>query len=136
MMKFAIVLLVPIVGVAAFIIPSRPTSVIVESSRSRSSSTTSSTTTTSLNQFGSLGFNTNNLYSREEVETMRTQNEVIGYLNEIYKPGATTLRSNIGSTVLISGFDPTDPSSSEILDFLTYPVRHATHLPQYYRMHH
>ena len=49
---------------------------------------------------------------------MRTQNEVIGYLNEIYKPGATALRSNIGSTVLISGFDPTDPSSSEILDLL------------------
>ena len=120
MMKFAVILLVPIVGVAAFIIPSHPTSVIAASSRSRggSSTTSSTTTTTSLNQFGSLGFNTNNLYSREEVETMRTQNEVIGYLNEIYKPGATTLRSNIGSTVLISGFDPTDPSSSEILDLL------------------
>lgn len=73
--------------------------------------------TTSLCQFGTLGFDTNNLYSREEVETMRTQNEIIGYLSETQRPN-TALRPDLGTTVLISGFDPTDPSSTEILDFL------------------
>jgi hypothetical protein len=105
-MKLSIALLASLAGVGAFV-PSRQASVVRPIIIS----------TTSLNQFGTLGFDTNNLYSREEVETMRTQNEIIGYLSETQRPN-TALRPELGTTVLISGFDPTDPSSTEILDFL------------------
>lgn len=47
---------------------------------------------------------------------MKTQNEVMQYLSEVKAP--TSLRSNLGTSVMISGFEPTDPSSLEILAFL------------------
>ena len=116
-MKLSIALVASFAGVGAFV-PSRLSSVThLHHPPAGASSGCVSSTTTSLNQFGTLGFDTNNLYSREEVETMRTQNEIIGFLSETQKP-ATVLRTDLGTTVLISGFDPTDPSSTEILDFL------------------
>jgi len=116
-MKLSIALVASFAGVGAFV-PSRISSVThLHHPPAGASSGCVSSTTTSLNQFGTLGFDTNNLYSREEVETMRTQNEIIGFLSETQKP-ATVLRADLGTTVLISGFDPTDPSSTEILDFL------------------
>ncbi|KAL3816746.1 hypothetical protein ACHAXA_004898 [Cyclostephanos tholiformis] len=104
-MKLSIALVASLAGVGAFV-PPRAASLVRPI-----------ISTTSLNQFGTLGFDTNNLYSREEVETMRTQNEIIGYLSETQRPN-TALRPDLGTTVLISGFDPTDSSSIEILDFL------------------
>ncbi|KAL3796529.1 hypothetical protein ACHAW5_004431 [Stephanodiscus triporus] len=115
-MKLSIALLASLGGVGAFV-PSRTSSVARPHHPPADASSGGIGTTTSLNQFGTLGFDTNNLYSREEVETMRTQNEIIGFLEETQRPN-TALRSDLGTTVLISGFDPTDPSSTEILDFL------------------
>jgi hypothetical protein len=116
-MKLSIALLASLGGVGAFV-PSRTSSVArPHHPPAADASSGAIVTTTSLNQFGTLGFDTNNLYSREEVETMRTQNEIIGFLGETQRPN-TALRPDLGTTVLISGFDPTDPSSTEILDFL------------------
>jgi len=79
-----------------------------------SSSITSSSTT--LYQFGTLGFDTTNLYSREEEENMDKLNNVMQYLSEVKAP--TAVRSDLGTSVLVSGFNPEDPSSTEILAFL------------------
>ena len=78
---------------------------------------TSSSSTTSLNQFGTLGFDTNSLYTREEEEIIKKQNEIMAYLADSQLPN-TVLRSTLGTSVMISGFDPEDPSSTEILAFL------------------
>ena len=65
-----------------------------------------------------LGFETPG-YSRAEMELQKKQTEVIGYLSDIYSSkNATALRPNVGPSVLISGFDPEQPASVEILDFL------------------
>lgn len=104
-MKLTIALLASLTGVGAF----------VASSRSITSHAAASTSTT-LYQFGTLGFNTEGLYSRAEEETIRTQGEVMGYLSEVQAP--TAIRSNLGTSVIISGFDPLDPASTEILAFL------------------
>lgn len=56
---------------------------------------------------------------------MRTQNEVMSYLSTVQAP--TAIRSTLGSSVLISGFDPTDPSATEVLDFLNN--EDSPHLP-------
>ncbi|KAL7527460.1 hypothetical protein ACHAXR_003947 [Thalassiosira sp. AJA248-18] len=109
-MKLSIALLASLTGVGAFL-PSR--SVVVNQPATTGSGSSSST---AIYQFGTLGFETNGLYTREEEETMRTQNEVMQYLSSVQSP--TALRSNLGTSVIISGFDPTDPSSNEILDFL------------------
>ena len=112
-MKLSIGLLLSAsLGVDAFTLPSRSVS-------QPASSTSASASTTALHQFGTLGFDTNNLYTREEEETMRTQNEVMGYLSDVqFSEPKATLRSDLGTSVLISGFDPTDPSGTEILDYL------------------
>jgi hypothetical protein len=109
-MKLTIALFASLTGAGAF----APSSRSINSHQP--AATASASTSTTLYQFGTLGFNTNNLYSREEEQNMRTQNEVMGYLSEVQAP--TTIRSNLGTSVLISGFDPKDPSSTEILDFL------------------
>ncbi|KAL7551787.1 hypothetical protein ACHAWF_014979 [Thalassiosira exigua] len=107
-MKLSVALLASLAaGVGAFQ-ASRPASSSAPAAASRS--------VTALNQFGTLGFDTNNLYSREEEDVMRTQNEVMSYLTEIQAP--VQLRSDLGAAVMISGFDPEDPSSTEVLDFL------------------
>lgn len=50
---------------------------------------------------------------------MDRQSEVMEYLSTTRQPGqSTALRSDLGAAVLISGFDPLDPSSTEILAFL------------------
>ena len=65
-----------------------------------------------------LGFETPG-YSRAEMELQKKQTEVIGYLSGVYSSKeATALRANVGPSVLISGFDPEQPASVEILDFL------------------
>ncbi|EJK68613.1 hypothetical protein THAOC_10188 [Thalassiosira oceanica] len=65
-----------------------------------------------------LGFETPG-YSRAEMELQKKQTEVIGYLSGVYSgKEATALRPNVGPSVLISGFDPEQPASVEILDFL------------------
>jgi hypothetical protein len=83
---------------------------------------TSSSSSTSLNQFGKLGFDASNLYyTPEEEQAIQTQNEIAAYLIELRSKRENkniVLRSNLGKTVLISGFEPTDPSASEVLDFL------------------
>jgi len=79
--------------------------------------TTVTSSTTSLNQYGTLGFDTNSLYTREEEETIKKQNEIMGYLADSQLPN-TILRSDLGTSVLISGFDPEQPASLEILAFL------------------
>ena len=117
-MKFTLTLLsfLTLAGVGAFaptrgIIPSHPAAGVAPSS----------TSNTRLNNFGTLGFNTDNLYTPEEAQTIKTQNEIFVYLNELRskrKNKNTVLRSNLGKTVLISGFEPTDPSATEVLDFL------------------
>jgi len=107
-MKLSIALLASLTGVGAFL-PSGP----IVNTPSASSAAGSST---AIYQFGTLGFDTKNLYSREEEETMRTQNEVMGYVSTIQAPTAT--RSNLGTSVMISGFDPQDPASNEVLAFL------------------
>jgi len=103
-MKLTIALLASLTGVGAFV------------ASSRSITSHHASTSTTLYQFGTLGFNTEGLYSRAEEETIRTQGEVMGYLNEVQAP--TAIRSNLGTSVIISGFDPTDPASTEILAFL------------------
>uniref|UniRef100_A0A7S1YNU7 Uncharacterized protein n=1 Tax=Skeletonema marinoi TaxID=267567 RepID=A0A7S1YNU7_9STRA len=82
-------------------------------------SSTSSSTTTQLYQFGTLGFDTANLYSRSEEEQIKTRNEVMSYLSEIAQSSPpVVLRKHLGSTVVISGFNPEEPASQEILAFL------------------
>lgn len=117
MMKFSLALLSFLAGVGAFApyhaLPSYPTAGVAPSSPL--------STSTSLNNFGTLGFNTDNLYTPEEAQTIKTQNEIFVYLNELRSKREnknTVLRSNLGKTVLISGFEPTDPSATEVLDFL------------------
>jgi len=111
-MKLTIALLAAFAGAGAFQVPS----LSINSNRHQSAAARPATTSTTLYQFGTLGFDTNNLYSREEEETIRTQNEVIQYLTPVQAP--TAIRSDLGTSVLISGFDPTDPSSTEILALL------------------
>lgn len=48
---------------------------------------------------------------------MRTKNEIAGYLAETRQP-VTTIRSNLGTSVLISGFHPEEAAAMEILGFL------------------
>ena len=48
---------------------------------------------------------------------MKKQNEIMAYLADSQLPN-TVLRSTLGTSVMISGFDPEDPSSTEILAFL------------------
>mmetsp|Transcript_27263 Transcript_27263/g.41170 ORF Transcript_27263/g.41170 Transcript_27263/m.41170 type:complete len:490 (-) Transcript_27263:84-1553(-) len=85
---------------------------------STSSSTTRSTST-QLYQFGTLGFDTANLYSRSEEEQIKTRNEVMSYLSEIAQSSPpVVLRKHLGSTVVISGFNPEEAASQEILAFL------------------
>lgn len=48
---------------------------------------------------------------------MRTQDEIMQYLSA-QQLGNTALRSDLGTSVLISGFKPEDPASNEILAFL------------------
>ncbi len=117
MMNFSLALLSFLAGVGAFApyhaLPSYPTAGVALSSPL--------STSTSLNNFGTLGFNTDNLYTPEEAQTIKTQNEIFVYLNELRSKREnknTVLRSNLGKTVLISGFEPTDPSATEVLDFL------------------
>ena len=74
-------------------------------------------TSTSLNQFGTFGFDTTSLYTREEEAAIKKQNEIMAYLADSQLPN-TILRSNLGTSVMISGFNPEDPSSAEILAFL------------------
>mmetsp|Transcript_19756 Transcript_19756/g.39499 ORF Transcript_19756/g.39499 Transcript_19756/m.39499 type:complete len:492 (+) Transcript_19756:115-1590(+) len=86
---------------------------------STSSSTTTRPTSTQLYQFGTLGFDTANLYSRSEEEQIKTRNEVMSYLSEIAQSSPpVVLRKHLGSTVVISGFNPEEPASQEILAFL------------------
>ncbi|KAL9181354.1 hypothetical protein ACHAXT_010159 [Thalassiosira profunda] len=81
--------------------------------------------TTRLYQFGTLGFTAEGLYTREEEERMREQNRVMEYLGEVQAPAA--VRDDLGASVMISGFDPTDPSSIEVLDFLN--TEDSPHFP-------
>lgn len=106
-MKLAIALLAALAGVGAFA-PSRSVNYHAPAAMTD--------TSTAIYQFGTLGFDTNNLYSREEEEQIRTLNEVMAYLGPLQAP--TAIRPDLGSSVLISGFDPRDPSSTEILSFL------------------
>lgn len=106
-MKLFIALLAALTGVGAF---QASRSVV---GRHDASSAGSSTR---LYQYGSLGFNSNNLYTREEEDAIKTQNEVINYLAELQAP--TALRRDMGTSVMISGFDPEEPASTEILGFL------------------
>eukprot|EP00985_Skeletonema_marinoi_P011071 scaffold5232_cov104-Skeletonema_marinoi.AAC.1 len=86
---------------------------------STSSTTTTRSTSTQLYQFGTLGFDTANLYSRSEEEQIKTRNEVMSYLSEIAQSSPpVVLRKHLGSTVVISGFNPEEPASQEILAFL------------------
>lgn len=114
-MKFTIAGLASLAGAGAFVLPSRSTNTHQPTVTSSASSTAISTSTT-LYQSGTLGFDTNNLYSREEEDNMDKLNDVMQYLSEIKAP--TAVRSDLGTSVLVSGFDPKDPSSTEILDFL------------------
>jgi len=95
------------------------TSFHLPSSTSSTSSRSTSTTSTQLYQFGTLGFDTANLYSRSEEEQIKTRNEVLSYLSQIATSSPpVTLRRNLGGTVTISGFNPEQPASQEILAFL------------------
>lgn len=110
-MKLSIALLAALSGGATAFVPS--------GSIGQPASAVASSSTTRLYQFGSLGFDTTGLYSREEEETMKMQNEVMQYLSEVTEPGMTTaLRSDLGTSVMISGFNPEEPASLEILAFL------------------
>jgi len=113
-MKLMIAALLSLAGAGAFA-PTLRTSITHQPAVTASSATTTSTSTT-LYQFGTLGFDTTNLYSREEEENMDKLNNVMQYLNSVKAPTAT--RSDLGTSVFVSGFDPKDPSSTEILDFL------------------
>jgi len=116
-MKFSIAGLVSLAGAGAFAPPSLTTNTRQTAAvSSASSSVTTMFTSTTLFQFGALGFDTNNLYSREEEENMDKLNNVMEYLSEVKAP--TAIRSDLGDSVLVSGFNPRDPSSTEILDFL------------------
>lgn len=100
-------------GATSFLLPSTSSS---SSFRSTDVSTSSST---QLYQFGTLGFDTANLYTRSEEEQIKTRNEVMSYLSQIAQSSPpVTLRKHLGSTVLISGFNPEEPASQEILSFL------------------
>lgn len=112
-MKFITAGLASLAGAGAFVPPSRPTNTHRPAVTASSSITSSSTT---LYQFGTLGFDTTNLYSREEEENMDKLNNVMQYLSEVKAP--TAVRSDLGTSVLVSGFNPEDPSSTEILAFL------------------
>ena len=76
---------------------------------------TAPTSTTALYQFGSLGFDTSGLYTREEEERLKTQSKITHYIRKIRSKVAIT---PLGPKTLISGFDPADPSASMVLDFL------------------
>lgn len=50
---------------------------------------------------------------------MKTRNEVVSYLQDIASSSPpVAIRPNLGNTVTISGFDPEQPASQEILAFL------------------
>lgn len=80
---------------------------------------------TTLYQFGTLGFTADGLYTREEEEQMRERDRVMGYLSEVQAP--TAVRDDLGTSVMISGFDPADPSAMETLDFLN--TEESPHFP-------
>ncbi|KAL7512877.1 hypothetical protein ACHAXN_012675 [Cyclotella atomus] len=63
----------------------------------------------------SLGFETRNLYTREETEQMKVQSKVRHYIRKIRSKIAIT---PLGKKVLVSGFEPEDPSATMVLDFL------------------
>lgn len=110
-------------GLAAYLtlLPLGVTSFHLPSTLSSSSSTTASrrSSSTQLYQFGTLGFDTANLYSRTEEEQIKTRNEVMSYLSQIAQASPpVALRQHLGNTVVISGFNPEEPASQEILAFL------------------
>ncbi|KAL7490786.1 hypothetical protein ACHAWT_000330 [Skeletonema menzelii] len=101
------------VGVTSFHLPTYSTS---STTSSRSSSSSSST---QLYQFGTLGFDTANLYSRSEEEQIKSRNEIMSYLSKLASSSPpVVLRQHLGNTVVISGFNPEEPASQEILAFL------------------
>ena len=110
-MKFLIAGVLSLAGAGAFAPPSLPTN-----TRQTAASVTTTFTSTSLFQVGGVGFDINNLYSRDEEDNNEKRNEVMKYLSEVKAP--TAFRSDLGDSVLVSGFDPREPSSTEILDFL------------------
>lgn len=114
-MKLTIVI-VSLAGAGAFVPSSRYANTRQSAVTASTRSTSTVSTSTTLYQFGTLGFDTNNLYTREEEENMDKLNNVMQYLSEV--KAQTAIRSDLGTSVLISGFDPKDPSSTEILDFL------------------
>jgi hypothetical protein len=73
---------------------------------------------TALHQYStrSLGFETSNLYSEAEIEQARKQVKITNLLRK--SRTATAIRGDLGSKVLVSGFTPSDPSASMVLDFL------------------
>jgi hypothetical protein len=107
-------------GLAAFLtlLPIGATSFLLPSTSSVTTSP-SSCSSTQLFQFGTLGFDTANLYTRSEEELIKTRNEVLSYLAGIAQSSPpVALRKNLGKTVVISGFNPEEPASQEILAFL------------------
>merc|ERR1719221_158648 len=69
-------------------------------------------------QSSTLGFETQELYTREELELKKKQDEVYGFLAQIHANKEPTGLRNLGTSVLISGFDPEEPASVEILNLL------------------
>jgi hypothetical protein len=102
------------IGATSFLLPSTSSC-----ARSVTTSTSSSCSSTQLYQFGTLGFDTANLYSRSEEELIKTRNEVMSYLASVAQSSPpVALRKNLGRSVVISGFNPEEPASQEILAFL------------------
>ena len=100
-MKLALALLASSTGAMAFL-PSCPTHL-------------HPTTTTTLHVRVGIGFDITNLYTTQDEDNIRAQNDIMKYLD---LPPPVAIRPNLGSTVLVSGFDPSDASATMVLDFL------------------
>lgn len=115
-LSIAIALIASLTGVTAFTV----------SNFHHHSSTATSTSATQL-QVGrdTLGFDTSKLYDENEQKDIDAQEQVTEYIRE--NVSKVSIRSDLGKHVLISGFDPLDPSSMMVLDFLN--SEDAKHFP-------
>ncbi|KAL3782543.1 hypothetical protein HJC23_005217 [Cyclotella cryptica] len=111
-MKLSIALLLPALsGISAFLPSHQPPSLTTTTQIHRHP-----TSPTPLSAQRTLGFETTGLYTEEEAEQRKKQSKITQYIRQIREKIA--IRPTLGKTVLVSGFDPTDPSASMVLDFL------------------
>lgn len=110
-MKLSIALLLPaLTGISAFL-PSHQSPSLTTTQILRPTAFSAP-----LSAQRTLGFETTGLYTEEEAEQRKKQSKITRYIRQIREKVA--IRPNLGKTVLVSGFDPTDPSASMVLDFL------------------